>query len=76
MLRLERCSYGLDCPMKQGEPLLSIWRIRSLDDVLWYIGEQKALDDYLGYQGKIEHFWCLQQAGKTRQVLEATSSVV
>ena len=45
--------------------------VRSLEDVLWYIGEQETLDNYLEYQGKTEHFWYLEQASNTRQVLEA-----
>ena len=63
----------MDLIVQRGKLLSSTW---SLDVLLRYIGEQETLDNYSGYQGKIEHFWCLQQAGKTRQVLEATSSVV
>ena len=60
----------------KGELFSSTWRVRSLEDVLWYIGEQETLDNYSEYQGKTEHFWYLEQASKTRQVLEAKSSVV
>ena len=44
----------------------------ALDD----IGEQETLDNYSEYQGKTEHFCYLEQASKTRQVLEAKNSVV
>ena len=60
----------------KGELLSSTWRFRSLEDVLWYIGEQETLDNYSEYQGKTEHFWYLEQASNTRQVLEAKSSIV
>jgi len=60
----------------KGELLSSTWRFRSLEDVLWYIGEQETLDNYSEYQGKTEHFCYLEQASKTRQVLERKSSVV
>ena len=60
----------------KGELFSSTWRVRSLEDVLWYIGEQETLDNYSEYQGKTKHFWYLEQASKTRQVLEAKSSVV
>ena len=40
------------------------------------MGEQETLDNYSEYQGKTEHFWYLEQASNTRQVLEAKSSVV
>ena len=40
----------------KGELLSSTWRVRSLDDVLEYIGEQEPLDNYSGYQGKTGHF--------------------
>ena len=60
----------------KGELFSSTWRVRSLEDVLWYIGEQETLDNYSEYQGKTEHFWYLEQASNTRQVLEAKSSIV
>ena len=40
------------------------------------IGEQETFDNYSEYQGKTEHFWYLEQASKTRQVLEAKSFVI
>ena len=40
------------------------------------IGEQETLDNYSEYQGKTEHFWYLEQASKTCQVLEAKSSLI
>ena len=55
----------------KGELLSSTRRVRSLKDVLWYIGEQETLDNYLEYQGKTELFMYLEQASSTRQVLEA-----
>ena len=41
----------------------------------FFEGEQESLDNYSGYKGKTEHFWCLEQASRTRHVLEATSSI-
>ena len=61
----------MDLIVQLGKLLSSTWRVRSLEDVLWYIGEQETLDNYSEYQGKIEHFCYLEQASNTRQVLEA-----
>ena len=66
----------MDLIVQLGKLLSSTWRVRSLEDVLWYIGEQETLDNYSEYQGKTEHFWYLEQASNTRQVLEAKSFVV
>ena len=66
----------MDLIVQLGKLLSSTWRVRSLEDVLWYIGEQETLDNYSEYQGKTEHFWYLKQASNTHQVLEAKSSVV
>ena len=41
-----------------------------------YLGEQETLDNYSEYQGKTEHFWYLEQASRTHQVLETKGSVV
>ena len=51
----------------KGELLSSTWRVRSLEDVLWYRGEQETLDNYSEYQGKTKHFWYLEQASNTRK---------
>ena len=60
----------------KGELLSNTWRVRSLEDVLWHVGELETLDNYSEYLEKTEHFWYLEQASKTRQVLEAKSSIV
>ena len=66
----------MDLIVQLGKLLSSTWRVRSLEDVLWYIGEQETLDNYTECQGKTEHFWYLEQVSNTSQVLEAKNSEV
>ena len=72
---LEQCSYGLYCPTG-GNFCRVFGELGALDVLFRYIGEQETLENYSGYQGETEHFWCFEQASRTHQVLEATSSVI
>ena len=76
MHQLERCSYGLAYPITRensyrvlGE--LGAWRM-FFDTLV----NRKLSTTTQSTKGKVEHFWYLEQASNTRQVLEAKSSVV